>query len=144
MHNVKYVHTYIHTYIRSYVHTYIILALLVIVMCLFVFSHALAESDQSHITHEYDQIKEPKGSIPHQSSDSGEQYVVSLKAISNKTEKQQQPIPLVEYAEIDSSKNESPQHHNLPSGYEFSENITTANKEVSGHTYVTITTCVLH
>ena len=114
-------------------------------MCLCDFSHALAESDQSHITHEYDQIKEPKHitheydqikepkeSIPHQSSDSGEQYAVSLKAVGNKSEKQQQQLPLVEYAEIDNSKNKSPQHHNLPSGYEFSENITTTNKEVSG------------
>ena len=103
-------------------------------MCPCVFSHALAESDQSQITHEYDQIKEPKESIPHQSSDSGEQYAVSLKAVGNKSEKQQQQLPLVEYAEIDNSKNKSPQHQNLPSGYEFSENITTANKEVSGHT----------
>ena len=116
-------------------------------LCVCVFSHALAESDQSHITHEYDQIKEPKHitheydqikepkeSIPHQSSDSGEQYAVSLKAVGNKSEKQQQQqLPLVEYAEIDNNKNKSLQHQNLPSGYEFSENITTANKEVSGH-----------
>ena len=106
----------------------------------------MAESDQSHITHEYDQIKQPtheydqikessKQSIPHQSSDSGEQYAVSLKAVSNKTEKQQQQqIPLVEYAEVDNSVNKSPQHQNLPSGYdEINESNVTANKEVSGH-----------
>ena len=118
----------------------------------------MAESDQSHITHEYDQIKEPtheydqikeptheyhqikessKQSIPHQSSDSGEQYAVSLKVVSNKTEKQQQQIPLVEYAEVDNSVNKSPQHQNLPSGYdEINESNVTANKEVSGHAYV--------
>ena len=118
-------------------------------LCVCVFSHALTESDQSHvtheydqikepkhITHEYDQIKEPKESIPHQSSDSGEQYAVSLKAVGNKSEKQQQQIPLVEYAEVDNSKSKSPQYHNFPSGYEFSENIITTNKEVSGHTYI--------
>ena len=114
----------------------------------------MAESDQSHITHEYDQIKQPtheydqikessKQSIPHQSSDSGEQYAVSLKAVSNKTEKQQQQIPLVEYAELDNSVNKSPQHQNLPSGYdEINESNITANKEVSGQmcirTYVTL------
>ena len=43
---------------------------------------------------------------------------MSLKAVSNKSEKQQQQIPLMEYAEIDNSANQSPQHHNLPSGYD--------------------------
>ena len=98
----------------------------------------MAESDQSQINHEYDQvkdheydqIKEHKESVPHQSSDSGEQYAVSLKAVSNKSEKQQQQLPLVEYAEIE---NKSPQHHNMPSGYEYNEDIITANKQVSGH-----------
>ena len=43
---------------------------------------------------------------------------MSLKAVSNKSEKQQQQIPLMEYAEIDNSANQSPQHHNLPNGYD--------------------------
>ena len=66
----------------------------------------------------YDDVKEAKESIPHQSSDNGELYAVSLNAVSNKSEKQQQQIPLMEYAEIDNSANQSPQHHNLPSGYD--------------------------
>ena len=56
---------------------------------------------------------------------------MSLKAVSNKTEKQQQQIPLVEYAEVDNSVNKSPQHHNLTSGYdEINENITNTGVSV--------------
>ena len=96
---------------------------------LYFYSHALA---QSHITHEYYQIKESKQSIPHQIAANGEEYAVSSKAVGDASEKQQQQ-PLVEYAEVDNSKNKSPQQHNVPSGYEINENIIIANKEVSVH-----------
>ena len=79
-----------------------------------------------------DAIKEAKGSTPHQTSSSGELYAVSLKAVSNKSEKQQQQIPLMEYAEINNSASQSPQHHNLPSGYNvINDNNTNVNTEVS-------------
>ena len=106
---------------------------------LYFYSHALA---QSHITHEYYQIKESKQSIPHQIAANGEEYAVSSKAVGNASEKQQQQQqqPLVEYAEVDNSKNKSPQQHNIPSGYEINENIIIANKEVSVyvHTYLIV------
>ena len=97
------------------------------------YSHELAESDQSCLYHEYDQIKEPKQSIPHQCSASGEQYAVSLNAVNSAAEKQQQQqVPLVEYAEIDNNKNKSPQKYNLTSGYdEINDNRNTDSKEVS-------------
>ena len=99
------------------------------------YSHKLAKSDQSGLYHEYDQIKEPKQSIPHQSSASGEQYAVSLNAVNSAAEKQQQQqqqVPLVEYAEIDNTKSSSPQQYNMTSGYdEINDNKTTDRKEVS-------------
>ena len=93
----------------------------------------MAESDQSCLNHEYDQIKEPKQSVPHQTSASGEQYAVSLNAVNSAAEKQQQQqVPLVEYAEIDNNKNNSPQQYNLTSGYdEINDNKSTDRKEVS-------------
>ena len=65
-----------------------------------------------------DDIKKPKESVPHQTSASGQEYAVPLKAISNKSEKQQQQIPLVEYAEADNNQNKSTQQHNLTSAYD--------------------------
>ena len=95
----------------------------------------MAESDQSCLNHEYDQIKEPKQSVPHQTSASGEQYAVSLNAVNSAAEKQQQQqqqVPLVEYAEIDNNKNNSPQQYNLNSGYdEINDDKSTDRKEVS-------------
>ena len=94
------------------------------------------ESDQSCLYHEYDQIKKPKQSIPHQTSASEEQYAVSLNAVNSAAEKQQQQqqVPLVEYAEIDNKKSSSPQQYNLTSGYdEISDNNSTDRKEVSLH-----------
>ena len=86
-----------------------------------------------------DAIKEAKGLTPHQTSSSGELYAVSLKAVSNKSEKQQQQIPLMEYAEINNSASQSPQHHNLPSGYDaINDNNTNVNTEVSN--YISILT----
>ena len=98
----------------------------------------MAESDQSCLNHEYDQIKEPKQSVPHQTSASGEQYAVSLNAINSAAEKQQQQqVPLVEYAEIDNNKNKSPQQYNLTSGYdEINDNKSTDRKEVSLRNYL--------
>ena len=79
-----------------------------------------------------DGIKETKGSTPHHTSSSGELYAVSLKAVSNKSEKQQQQIPLMEYAEINNSASQSPRHHNLPSGYDvINDNNTNINTKVS-------------
>ena len=101
-------------------------------------SHALAESDQSHVIHEYHQIKEPKQSIPHQSSANEEQYAVSLKAVNNTSEKQQQQqVPLVEYAEIDhTTQNKNQQLHSSPRRYdEISENKIATDEEVSIHNY---------
>ena len=93
----------------------------------------MTESDQSCLYHEYDQIKKPKQSIPHQTSVSGEQYAVSLKAVNSAAEKQQQQkVQLVEYAEIDNNKNKIPQQYNLTSRYdEINDNKTTDRKEVS-------------
>ena len=95
----------------------------------------MAKSDQSCLNHEYDQIKEPKQSIPHQTSASGEQYAVSQNAVNSAAEKQrQQQVPLVEYAEIDNNKSSSPQQYNLTSRYdEINDNKTTDRKEVSLH-----------
>ena len=57
---------------------------------------------------------------------------MSLKAVTNVPEKQQEQIPLVEYAELDYNKNKSPQHHNLTSGYdEINENSTNKDTGVS-------------
>ena len=82
----------------------------------------------------YGAIKEVKKSIPRQSSDNGELYAVSLNAVSNKSEKQQQQIPLIEYAEIDNSANQSPQHLNLPSGYNvINDNNINVNTELQVH-----------
>ena len=93
----------------------------------------MAESDKSCLNHEYDQIKEPKQSVPCQSSASEEQYAVSLNAVNSAAEKQQQQqVPLVEYAEIDNNKNNSPQQYNLTSGYdEINDDKSTDRKEVS-------------
>ena len=93
----------------------------------------MAESDQSCLNHEYDQIKEPKLSVPHQASASEEQYAVSLNAVNSAAEKQQQQqVPLVEYAEIDNNKNNSPQQYNLTSGYdEINDDKSTDRKKVS-------------
>ena len=92
----------------------------------------MAESDQSCISHEYDQIKEPKQSIPHQTSASGEQYAVSFNAVNYAAESQQKQAPLVEYAEIDNNKNKTPQQYNLTSEYdELNGNRNTDSKEVS-------------
>ena len=86
------------------------------------------------MNHKYDQIKEPKQFIPHQTSASGEQYAVSLNAVNNTAENQQKQAPLVEYAEIDNNKNKTPQQHNLTSGYdEINDNRNTDSKEVSLH-----------
>ena len=95
----------------------------------------MAESDQSCLFHEYDQIKEAKQSVPCQSSASGEQYAVSLNAVNSAVEKQQQhQVPLVEYAEINNTKNKTPQQYNLSGGYdEINNNKTTDRKEVSLH-----------
>ena len=71
----------------------------------------------------YDDVKEPKQSIPHQSSASGELYAVSLKAVSKTSE---QKVPLVEYAEVDSTS-KSPQLHYYD---EIQENSNKANAEV--------------
>ena len=93
------------------------------------------ESDQSCLYHEYDQIKKPKQSIPHQTSASGEQYAVSLNAVNSAAEKQQQQqVPLLEYAEIDNKRSSSPQQYSLTSGYdEINDNNSTDRKEVSLH-----------
>ena len=95
----------------------------------------MVESDQSHITHDYYKIKESKQSIPHQVAANGEQYAVSSKVVCNASDsdkQHQQQVPLVvEYAELDKSKNKHPQQYNLPSGYEINENFIIANKEVS-------------
>ena len=93
------------------------------------------ESDQSCLYHEYDQIKKPKQSIPHQTSASGEQYDVSLNAVNSAAEKQQQQqVPLLEYAEIDNKRSSSPQQYSLTSGYdEINDNNSTDRKEVSLH-----------
>ena len=88
------------------------------------------ESDQSHITHDYYQIKESKQSIPHQLAANGEQYAVSTKVVCDGSDKQKQQ-QVVEYAEVDKSKNKHPQQCNLPSEYEINENFIIANKEVS-------------
>ena len=96
----------------------------------------MAESDQSCLFHEYDQIKEPKQSVPRQSSASEEQCAVSLNAVNSAAEKQQQQqqVPLVEYAEINNTKNRSPQQYNLSSGYdEINNNKNIDRKEVSLH-----------
>ena len=93
------------------------------------------ESDQSCITHEYDQIRKPQQSIPHHTSASEEQYAVSFNVVNSAAEKQrQQQVPLVEYAEIDNNKNKSPQQYNVTSGYdEIKENRNTDSEEVSLH-----------
>ena len=95
----------------------------------------MAESHQSCLYHEYDQIKEPQQSIPHHTSASGEQHAVSFNAVNSAAEKQQQQqIPLVEYAEIDNNKNNSPQQYNVTDGYdEIKDNGNTDSKEVSVH-----------
>ena len=95
----------------------------------------MAESDQSCLFHECDQIKEPKQSVPHQSLASEEQYATSLNAVNSAAEKQQhQQVPLVEYAEINNTKNRSPQQYNLSSGYdEINNDKSTDRKEVSLH-----------
>ena len=99
---------------------------------MFTYSHELEASDQSYLKHEYNEYKEPKQSTPHQSSPSGEQYAVSLNAVNNTAENQQQQVPTVEYAEIDNNKNKTPQQYNLTNGYdELNGNRNTDSKEVS-------------
>ena len=61
--------------------------------------------------------------MPRKSADNGELYAVSTKAVSNKAEKQQEQIPLVEYAEIDNNKKNQKVEHNVNNGYdEINEN----------------------
>ena len=103
--------------------------------CLYCFSHESMESNQSCLYHEYDQTKEPKQSVPHHTSASGEQYAVSFNAVNSAAEKQQQQqVPLLEYAEIDNNKNKSPQQYNVTSGYDvIKDNGNTDCEEVSLH-----------
>jgi len=56
--------------------------------------------------------------VPHESADNGELYAMSKKAFSNKAEKQQEQIPLVEYAEIDNIKKNHKVEHNVNYGYD--------------------------
>ena len=99
------------------------------------------ESDQPCLNYE---TKEPKQSIPHQSSASGEQYAVSFNAVNYAAESQQKQAPLVEYAEIDNNNNKTPQQYNLISGYdELNVNRNTDSKEVSLHvTYIKVMLCI--
>ena len=70
--------------------------------------------------------------MPHKSADNGELYTVSTKAVSNKAEKQQEQIPLVEYAEIDNNKKNQKVEHNVNNGYdEINENNIDNNTGVS-------------
>ena len=78
----------------------------------------MANSDNLHVHHVYDDIKKPKESVPHQTSASGQEYAIPLKAINNTSEKQQQQVPSVEYAKVGNNQNKSPQQHNQTSGYE--------------------------
>ena len=97
-----------------------------------VYSHILADSDNLHVHHVYDDIKEAKESIPHQTSASGQEYAVSLIAVNNISEKQQQQIPSVEYAKVGNSQNKNPQQYNQTSGYEeINKNNIKVNGEVS-------------
>ena len=73
--------------------------------------------------------------MPHKSANNGEMYAVSTKAVSNQAEKQQEQIPLVEYAEIDSNKKNKKAEHNLNNGYdEINENNIDNNTGVSDKT----------
>ena len=85
--------------------------------------------------HEYDQIKEPKQSVPHHTSASGEQYDMSFNVVNSAAEKQQQQeVPLVEYTEIDNTKNKIPQQYNVTSGCDvIKDNGNTDSEEVSLH-----------
>ena len=84
--------------------------------------------------------------IPHTSANNGELYAVSTKAVSNKPEKQQEQIPLVEYAEIDNNKKIQKVENNVTNVYdEINENNIDNNTGVSDkqhntylhmHTYV--------
>ena len=110
-------------------------------------SHALAESDQSQIYHEYDQTKESKQSISKQVSSNEPKYAAAFKPADDTPSNEQHQVPLVEYAKVDKSKKNAPQQNSMPSGYEVNGSIVTANKEVSAqyfhacrytylHTYV--------
>ena len=96
----------------------------------------MADSDNLHVHHVYDDIKEAKESGPHQASASG-QYAVPLIAATSTYDKQQQHIPSVEYDEVSNSQNKSPQQHNQTSGYdEINENSIKVKPKV--HTYIHI------
>ena len=110
-------------------------------MCLILFYYSVYSpvSPDAHTNPIYDlqmhpvnnDIKKPKESVPYQTLASWQKYAVSLKAISNTSEKQQQQIPLVEYAEADNSWNKSPQQHNLTSTYDEVNDKTKVSTEVS-------------
>ena len=99
----------------------------------------MADSDNLHVHHVYDDIKEAKESVPHQTSASG-QYAVPLIAVSSTSDKQQQHIPSVEYYdEVSNSQNKSPQQHNQTSGYdEINENNIKVKPKVHTYTYMHI------
>lgn len=79
----------------------------------------------------YDHLSKPQESVPHYAD------AVSFKTFTNTSEKQQQHIPLVEYAEVDYSMNKSPQQVNLTNGYdEINESKIEVNTEVSVETCV--------
>ena len=96
----------------------------------------MADSDNLHVHHVYDDIKEAKESVPHQASASGKEYAVPLIAASSTSDKQQQHKPSVEYDEV-SNSNKSPQQHNQTSGYdEINESNIKVKPKV--HTYMYI------
>ena len=101
----------------------------------------MVDSDNLHVHHVYDVIKEAKESGPHQTSASGQEYAVPLIAVNNTSEKQQQQVPSVEYAKVDNVQNKSPQQHNQTSGYdEINENKIQVNEKVSVlYAYVQLT-----
>ena len=70
--------------------------------------------------------------VPHTSANNGELYAVSTKVVSNKPEKQQEQIPLVEYAEIDNNKKNQNVKNNMTNVYdEINENNIDNNTGVS-------------
>ena len=84
----------------------------------------------------YDDIKEVKESVPHQTSASG-QYAVPLIAVSSTSDKQQQHIPSVEYDEVSNGQNKSPQQDNQISGYdEINKNNIKVDGEVSAYMHM--------
>ena len=95
------------------------------------YSHALAESDQSQIYHEYDQTKESKQSISRQVSSNEPKYAAAFKPADDTPSNEQYQVPLVEYAKVDKSKKNTSQQNSVPSGCEVNGSIVTANKEVS-------------